>query len=226
MTTSDAVFGALAHVRDPELDEPLPDLGFVAGVHVDGRSVEVRLRLPTYFCAPNFAWLMVDDARAAVSALPEVDEVVVTLDDHFASSEINGAASFEQAFPGEAHGDLTELRELFHRKAFVARQGRVCDRLLHAGRTLEEVTSLRLADLEPDVDVTRCVELRGELGLDASPDSPAFLLPDGSTPDSASLGRWLRLARLVRLSLEGNAGLCRSLLETRYGIHDPEELVA
>jgi metal-sulfur cluster biosynthetic enzyme len=228
MITTEEVLGALADVRDPELDEPLTDLGFVAEVHVDGTRVEVRLRLPTYFCAPNFAWLMVDGARAAVLGLPEVEDVVVALDDHFASDEINGAArraaGFDQAFPGETSGDLTELRGLFARKAFVARQSRLCEALLRAGRTLEEIVTLRLADLEPGQELARCVGLRGELGIDASPGSPAFVLPDGQTPDAESLGRWLRLARVVRVSLEGNAGVCRALLETRYGIHDREEL--
>ncbi len=32
----------------------------------------MRLRLPTYFCAPNFAFLMVADAYDAVSAVPGV----------------------------------------------------------------------------------------------------------------------------------------------------------
>jgi metal-sulfur cluster biosynthetic enzyme len=230
MITTDAVLGVLGSVRDPELDEPLTDLGFVAGVHVDGTRVEVRLRLPTYFCAPNFAWMMVEGARSAVRALPEVEDAVVVLEDHFASDEISGAASraagFEHAFPGETNGDLTELRDLFARKAFVARQARLCEGLLRTGRTLEELVGLRLADLEPGQELDRCVALRGEMGLDASPGAPAFVLPDGQVPDAESLGRWLRLARVVRVSIEANAGMCRALLETRYGLDHREELVA
>jgi metal-sulfur cluster biosynthetic enzyme len=230
MITTEAVLDALAGVRDPELDEPLTDLGFVADVRVDGRRVEVRLRLPTYFCAPNFAWMMVEGARAAVLALPGADDAVVVLEDHFASDEIGDAArqgaGFEHAFPRETSGDLTELRELFARKAFVARQSRLGELLLRAGRTLEELVVLRLADLEPGAELARCVALREELGIDASPGSPAFILPDGRTPDAEELGRWLRRARVVRVSLEGNAGVCRALLETRYGLHNREELVA
>jgi hypothetical protein len=39
--------------------------------------------------------------------------------------------------------------------------------------------------------------------------------------------RWLRTARLLRLSLEVNGGICRSLLRVRHGvdIDDPEEVV-
>ena len=75
---------------DPELDEPITALGFVGSLIVSGRGeVEVRLRLPTPQCAPNFAYLMVADAYDAVSALDEVRKAEVVLDDHFASDAIN-----------------------------------------------------------------------------------------------------------------------------------------
>jgi metal-sulfur cluster biosynthetic enzyme len=228
MITVENVLDALSGVRDPEIDEPLTDLGFVDRVHVDGKRVHVHLRLPTYFCAPNFAYLMAADAVKAVQALPQVDDVTVTLNDHFASDEINGATAggggFDAAFPGESVGELGALRDLFTRKAFTARQSRVCDALLRSGQTVEELAAARLGDLEGNADVTRCIELRAELGIDASPGAPAFVLADGATLDAAGLARFVRVARLVRLSLEGNAGFCRSLLATRYGIPDPEEV--
>jgi metal-sulfur cluster biosynthetic enzyme len=227
MITVETVLDALSGVRDPEIDEPLTDLGFVDRVHVDGKRVDIHLRLPTFFCAANFAYLMAADAVNAVQALPGVDDVTVTLDDHFASDEINGATAtgggFDAAFPGESVGELGELRDLFTRKAFTARQSRVCDTLLRAGRTVEELAATPLGALKSDPDVTRCIELREQLGIDASPASPAFVLADGSALDAGGLARFVRVARLVRLSLEGNAGFCRSLLATRYGIPDPEE---
>lgn len=230
MITVENVLDALSGVRDPEIDESLTDLGFVDRVHVDGKSVEVHLRLPTFFCAPNFAYLMVADAVKAVQALPEIGDVTVTLDDHFASDEINGATAagggFDAAFPGESVGELGELRDLFTRKAFTSRQSRVCDALLRAGQTVEELAAARLGALPGGPDVTRCIELREQLRIDASPDAPAFVLADGSALDAEGLARFVRVARLVRLSLEGNAGLCRSLLATRYGIPDPEEVTA
>src|SRR6266699_4875400 len=88
------VLAALEAVRDPELDEPITSLGFVASctVSADG-DVQVRLRLPTYFCAPNFAYLMVADAYDTVSALPGVRNAEVILEDHFASDAINGGVA-------------------------------------------------------------------------------------------------------------------------------------
>jgi hypothetical protein len=112
-------------VRDPELDEPITSLGFVAActVSADG-DAQVRLRLPTYFCAPNFAFLMVADAYDAVSALPGVRTTEVVLEDHFASEAINGGvaarAGFARSFDGEAVGELHELRADFLRKAVLA----------------------------------------------------------------------------------------------------------
>ncbi|HMJ36610.1 MAG TPA: iron-sulfur cluster assembly protein [Baekduia sp.] len=230
MITADAVMAVLAGVRDPEIDEPLTDLGFVAGVDVDGSRVDVRLRLPTYFCAPNFAYLMAADALEAVRALPGVVDATVTLDDHFASGEINGAIAgggrFADAFPGESAGGLGELRALFTRKAFTARQSRMCDRRLRAGRTFDELAALALRDLDDDPDVTRCIALRRQLGIDASTGAPAFVLADGSALEASGLERFMRIARLVRLSLEGNAGLCRSLLATRYGVPGPGDATA
>jgi len=70
-------------VRDPELDEPVTALGFVSSCTVsDDGDVHVRLRLPTFFCAPNFAFLMVADAYDAVAAVEARRRTEVAPDDH------------------------------------------------------------------------------------------------------------------------------------------------
>lgn len=230
MTTVAEVLDALEGVRDPELDQTLVELGFVTDVAVDGTAVAVRLRLPTYFCAPNFAYLMVADARRVVEALDGVEVARIALEDHFTAAEINEAvgrdAGFTEAFPGEAQAELDELRALFQRKALTARQGRLCDELLAAGRGEEELVTLRLHELPPGADANRCRQLRRELGLSADPESPAFLTGVGAPLTVSDVPRFLRFARLVARSLEGNAGLCRGLLKTRYDLADPEEVAA
>jgi metal-sulfur cluster biosynthetic enzyme len=224
MTTVAEVLGALESVRDPELDESLVELGFVTAVDVAGDGVAVRLRLPTYFCAPNFAFLMVDDAHAAVQSLDPTAAVRVELEDHFASSEINDAVREERgfggAFPDETEGGLDSLRTLFQRKAFTARQGRLCEQLLASGRELRELAAMRLRDVPSGADRDRCVELRRTLGLPVGDDTPAFVLPRRGRVDAADLDRYMRIARLMRVSIEGNAGLCRSLLATRYELEE------
>jgi metal-sulfur cluster biosynthetic enzyme len=225
------VLAALGTVYDPELDEPITALRFVTGFTVsDGGDVDVRLRLPTPQCAPNFAYLMAADARSAVRGVPGVREVGVTLEDHYTGREINAAVSrggaFADAFPGETEGDLGALRELFRRKALVARQARVCEALLDEGATLERLAGMRVADLPDEEGAQRCAELRTELGIGADADAPAFVRPDGTPIAAEDLSHWLRVARLVRTSLDANGGICRSLLQARYGLSSQEEIAA
>jgi metal-sulfur cluster biosynthetic enzyme len=231
VTSRAQVLDALGKVYDPELDEPITSLQFVSSCDVspDG-DVDVRLRLPTPQCAPNFAYLMAADARNAVRRLPAVRDVTVVLEDHYTGDEINAAVgrgeAFAQAFPGETEGGLDALRELFYRKALVARQSRLCEALLAEGASPEEVTARRVADLPDDPEARRCIELRAHLGLARDADAPAFVRPNGEPIAAADLRHWLRIARLVRLSLETNGGICRSLLRVRYDVADPEEVAA
>jgi metal-sulfur cluster biosynthetic enzyme len=220
VVTEAAVLEALGAVYDPELDEPITALRFVSGCAVSAAGdVEVRLRLPTPQCAPNFAFLMAADARRAVGRVPGVRRVDVTLEDHYTGEEINAALArgdgFMGAFPGETSDDeLESLRELFLRKALIARQARICASLMGEG---VDVVGLHVAGLPTSPEVSRCLELRHHLGLGAGPDDPAFVLPNGEPLSEAQLPRWLRAARLVRTSLEANGGICRSLLQFRYG---------
>jgi metal-sulfur cluster biosynthetic enzyme len=223
---ADAVTAALRAVRDPELDEDVVGLGFVAAVEVgeDGR-VEVRLRLPTYWCAPNFAFLMAADAEAAVRGVPGVTAVRVRLEDHFASEQIDGGlargAGFDDAFGDDADGNgLADLRRLFDRKAFLARQQRLCEALLDAGRSPEELAALTLADLPPTEEARHYLARRADLGLDGRPDAPFVVTPAGEPVAAGRMARQLRIGRSVRVSIDGNAGFCRGLLATRYGLEE------
>jgi metal-sulfur cluster biosynthetic enzyme len=226
------VIAALGTVYDPELDEPITTLGFVGSCVVTAEGdVSVRLRLPTPQCAPNFAYLMAADARAAVRRLPEVRAISVVLEDHYTGAEINAAVArgdgFGGAFPGETDApDLEGLRELFQRKALLARQARVCQRLLDDGATPETVVTRRVADLPDTPDAVRVAALRAALGLPHDEDAPALIAGDGASLTAADLPMWLRRAKLVSLSLEANGGMCRDLLRVRYGNTDQEEVAS
>jgi metal-sulfur cluster biosynthetic enzyme len=211
------VLGALGTVYDPELDEPITALRFVSACEVSpGGDVDVRLRLPTPQCAPNFAFLMTADARDAVRRLPWVRDIRVVLEDHYTGEEINaaleGGGSFAAAFPGETEGELGALRALFQRKALVARQGRLLG-------TVEDPVSARLGELS-GADAVRCRELRRELGIDASDGAPSFARGDGTPLEATEVVRFGRMASLTALSLETNGGVCRSLLQVRYGTEE------
>ncbi len=213
--------GPQATDRDPELDEPVTDLGFVGECTVDrlGRAT-VRLRLPTYFCAPNFAFLMVADAYDAVTAVHGVVGADVALIDHFASDEINAgvaaAAGFSSSFEGLAEGELEELRVQFLRKAVLAGTDRVCRPLLAAGSSPEDLVALRLGSAPPSGDLDRLRSRRAELGLPAGDDDPLVIDPTGRAVGLEALPLYLRRARTTRVSIEANAGYCRGLLAQRY----------
>jgi metal-sulfur cluster biosynthetic enzyme len=216
------ILAALDTVRDPELDEPVTSLGFVTSCTVSADGVaDVRLRLPTYFCAPNFAWLMVADAYDAVSAVPDIRQTRIALEDHFASAEINhgvaARAGFVDSFDGLAVAELDTLRSDFVRKAVLAGTDRVCRPLLAAGYTVDELSELTLGDAPPSADRRRLQERRAELGLPAELGSP--LLVDAVTGEAVgprALPLHLRRARLTLVNIEANASVCRGMLQHRY----------
>ena len=93
------VWERLDGVTDPELDEPITDMGFVEAVEVtDARKVRVAFRLPTYWCSPNFAFLMAFGIRREVMALPWVAEAEVLLNDHCFGDKVNEGVNSGRAF--------------------------------------------------------------------------------------------------------------------------------
>jgi len=225
-----AVWAALDTVRDPELDEPITDLKFVTEASVADGVATVRLRLPTYFCAPNFAYLMVADAHDAVAAVDGVRSVSVRLEDHFASAEINGGVSdeagFTGSFPGQAAGELDELRLTFQRKAHTACLERASKGLLAEGWQVEDLPGARLADLAElpgsagSSQRDSLLRRRADLGLSNEPDDPLLVDEHGVPVPADKVKAHLRFAQAVRVSIDGNGALCRGLLKTRYGDGD------
>ncbi|PZN12741.1 MAG: hypothetical protein DIU69_02620 [Bacillota bacterium] len=248
------VYRQLARVYDPELDRPLTELGFIAGVGIHGGTVTVEFRLPTFWCAANFAYMMAAGIREQVLALPWVERVEVRLRDHFFADEINRGInqglSFRDAFPDLATGDLEELWEAFRVKAFLRRQERLIRWLLDQGWDESAILGLRMADLErldgadpaatgegghgtgtgsgsapPGADVARqYLEALRERGLLRSPDAPALVDPGGAPIRREDFPSYRRHAARTRLAMEFNTAFCRGLLETRYGDSPSGEL--
>lgn len=67
------------------------------------------------------------------------------------------------------------------------------------------------------------LERRAELGLDVSPEAPLVVDPGGNRIPEDAVVEHLRFARITRISIEANAGMCRGLLATRYGVPGEEE---
>ena len=228
MTLASRTLAALETVRDPELDTSIVELQFVSSCTVAADGVaQVRLRLPTFFCAPNFAFLMVADAYDAVSAVEGVTRAEIVLEDHFAATTINDGvaarAGFVATFGREAQSELDDLRMTFIRKAMLAGQDRVARPLLAAGTQLADLAGMRLGDVAPSADLDRLRQRRAELGIRSDDDAPLLVDGTGAPVCLEALPLHLRRVRTTRVNIEANTGHCLSLLATRYGVGSATE---
>ena len=224
------VWRRLETVTDPELDEPVTALEFVTRADVDADNcVHIEFRLPTYWCAANFSFLMADDMRNAVKALPWVADISIVLGEHMYADKINAGLArglnFQETFGAEADGDLDELRRTFLLKAFQRRQAALLAHLIEAGHDaarLVEMTLDELIDLEVD-DAgarlrTRYLERR-PIVADAT--SRAFAGVDGDPLQAETLSTYVRTLRRVDINAEFNSALCRGLLHARFDMETP-----
>jgi metal-sulfur cluster biosynthetic enzyme len=224
------VWRRLQTVTDPELDEPVTELEFVTRADVDADNcVHIEFRLPTYWCAANFSFLMADDMRNAVKELPWVADISVVLGDHMYADKINAGLArgltFQETFGAEADGDLDGLRRTFLLKAFQRRQAALLAHVIEAGHhaaRLVEMTLDELIDLEVD-DAgarlrTRYLERR-PIVADAT--SRAFASVDGDPLQAETLSAYVRTLRRVDINAEFNSALCRGLLHARFDMETP-----
>ena len=228
------VLARLATVNDPELDESVVELDFVTDVAVDvDGAVSVSFRLPTYWCAANFAFIMAEDMRSAVAALPWVTRVGVTLGEHMYSETINrgmsGAQSFQTAFGTEADGNLAQVRRTFLVKAFQRRQVTLGDHLLASGHLPEVLAGMTIGALrtctntpEGQVLVQRYLDRRSVVG-EAADEAPAFVDERGAPVAPEAFRTHLRALRRVAVNVEFNGALCRGLLAARFNEPRPDD---
>ena len=242
--TEQDIYQAISDVLDPELDEPLVKLGFIDRVQVDGSDVSITFKLPTYWCAPNFAYLMAADLRRQAGSVPGVRIVRVILLDHCAEDEVtngvNQGQTFSAAFPGEASEDeqLVELRRTFLRKGFLMRQDALLRQM--GKRGLDEVTiaALRVADLRLDEEADAALltahgreyqleragrtarlyqQRRVALGLPHAAHDALIIDETGQPLQAGELQQFLRRSRSVRMNIMFNTAMCKGLFHTRYG---------
>jgi metal-sulfur cluster biosynthetic enzyme len=215
---------ALAGVTDPELDEPVTELGFVADCRFGQEgTVSVTFRLPTFWCAPNFAFMMAEDMRNALMGVPGVAHAEVNLVDHMYADEINagiaGGRSFAETFGEAADGNLDQLRTIFRLKAFQRRQAAVIEHLVEQGWTDDAIVGLTLAELRglPLSEAAlrlrdRYLEARFRTG---GPTPLAFVTTTGHAIPARQLAEYRRHLRGVAINMEANGIICRGLLWAR-----------
>jgi len=97
MLSKDQVVEALSHVNDPELHRSLTDLKMVREVNIHGSQVEVTIALTVPNCPLKSK--IESDVRAAIAALPEVEQVSVKLT---AMTDLERKAVFGEPKEGSA----------------------------------------------------------------------------------------------------------------------------
>ena len=234
-TTTASVIDALAEVYDPELDEPITRLGFVSSCEVSRRRRR-RGRAAAADAAVRAQLRVPDGSRRAQRRAPAA----------------RGPRGEHQA-RGPLHGRRDQRRARPRRRLHRCVPGR--DRRRRPGRAARAVPA-QGAGRAPVAAVRDAAEATGPpprrsrhaASRTCPTTSPTRGGASSSAASSASrttrsrrrsccrtasrcraaeLKRWLRTARLVRMSLEVNGGICRSLLQIRHGvaIDDPEEVL-
>jgi metal-sulfur cluster biosynthetic enzyme len=230
----------LARVLDPELDESILDLGFVRSLEMRSGHAKVALRLPTSWCAVNFAYLIAEDVRRALLSVEGIRRVTVRLGDHCAAEEIEAAVNdgrpFAEAFSGEGAGSLEALRLTFLRKGYFSRQERLLRQLRDAGCSTAEICALRIGGVTVQggdmiviralgravmetgsvIPLQRYLARREELGLDCSLAAPLIVDLEGIPFSADRLQTHYESIRTLRVALEANGAFCRALLSVQH----------
>jgi metal-sulfur cluster biosynthetic enzyme len=234
-----SVLRALSSVTDPELDEPITDLGFVKDLSIskDGR-VSLDLVTSTFWCSPNFVYMMLEEARDVVSKLPGITAARVRLEGHHDAGRINeginSGKSFSECYSDEAHGDLEALNRMIRTRALRSRLYSMAAAMSRSGVMPRELLGLSRHDIAAEGD-TLIVKLRGDprrisepsdvqrvvrylsfrdgLGLQ---DAPLVIWDlDGRRPGPDEFSSMLTLGRSAKANFSLNAELCRALLSAR-----------
>jgi metal-sulfur cluster biosynthetic enzyme len=183
---------ALGAVRDPELNRAITDLGFVGGVRVDGGQVHVRVRLPTY-STPDSVWMVVADAKAAVTALSWVDSVEVCPADPLTPLETDTAVPPTP----EPFNDLERGRRVCRRRAFCVRQHEILAELLDRGVGRAALCRMSVGDLTPSADTAVYLQRRSELGVSITDDAPLVVTEEGTAVTPREIGDYLLRLRSI-----------------------------
>lgn len=221
----------LAEVQDPEVDESVVDMGFIARIAEEDGNVLVEFRLPTFWCSANFAYLMAEDMRSGIASLPWARSVSIRLVDHFAGEKISRGVSegrpFEAVFE-DAHGTLTEVRRKFLHKAFLGRQDDLLSALI-PDLGVVSTLALTMRDLHAMTEgphrlvVGRYLSLRRQFGGPAADEALAIVRAEGGAVLPEDFATYRRELRGALRAQRANAELCKMQLQVRY---DPATNIA
>lgn len=235
----DTVYKALSNVYDPELDEPITRLGFVREVRI-GDTIEVVISTSTYWCSPNFIYMILEDARNEISRSLGIDpeRVKVYIRGHYDEDRINECVNrgerFENCYRSEAWRGIEDLKRIFLEKRLARRLYRFIRVATKYGLSLQEIAGLRRGDV---IDLGDLIVIRSsgkEIRVFDSSDVEIVrsyvsmvreLIPSredlviglgGGKPSVEELEALLRTrGKAIDLGFTLNSELCRLLLESR-----------
>lgn len=221
----------LDNVLDPELDASVSELGFAKITSIEDTSVTIELRLPTFFCSANFAWIMCSDAKVAVEKLSWVTHAKIILIDHFAMKKINhgvqNGLSFDEVFGLSKVENFEQMRMAFKEKAFAKRQAELIDELRKLKIDRARICSLSVPQLRllenkgaSQKEFSKLLEsyLDIRLELFSKDKLPEFAITrlNGSPLEQHELLDYLREVRRISGSILANGEMCRILMKERY----------
>lgn len=239
------ILRALSTVTDPELDEPITDLGFVKDLSVSEEGeVSLDLVTSTFWCSPNFVYLMLEEARDVVARIPGITAVRVHLEGHHdanrINSGINSRQSFSECYASEAHGDLDELNRMIRTRALRSRLYSMAAAMGRSGVAAADLLDVSRSDIAAEgdsflvtsrgvahrisdpADVQRVARYLSFLDGLGRADGPLVIWDlDGTRPQEAELTSMLTLARASQSNFSLNAELCRALLSARLSREPP-----
>jgi metal-sulfur cluster biosynthetic enzyme len=239
------VLRALSTVTDPELDEPITELGFVKELSVsDEGRVSLDLVTSTFWCSPNFVYMMLEEARDVVSKIDGITEVRVHLEGHHDSDRINeginSRQSFSECYPSEASGNLEELNRMIRTRVLRSRLSSMVAAMSRSGVTAFELLGVSRSDVAADhetfvvtsgdklhrisdpLDAKRVARYLSFLDGLGRANGPLIIFDlEGRTPKPHELESMLALSRSAKSNFSLNAELCRALLESRLNREEP-----
>ena len=220
-----SVLRALSTVTDPELDEPITELGFVKELSVsDEGRVSLDLVTSTFWCSPNFVYMMLEEARDVVSKIDGINE----------------RKSFSECYPTEAGGNLEELNRMIRTRVLRSRLSSMVAAMSRSGVTAFELLGVSRSDVAADhetfvvtsgdklhrisdpVDAKRVARYLSFLDGLGRANGPLMIFDlEGRTPEPHELESMLALSRSAKSNFSLNAELCRALLESRLNREEP-----
>lgn len=169
-----------------------------------------------------------------------MEKVRVELVDHMQDDQINRGVNDERAFQDvfeDAEDDVEGVRRTLNHKSRLARQYRTVEALMDAGLAPEQIVELTrdrstliddrmavhvrdgtIAVMVPAEPLVEYLEKARAIDIVTKSDDRIFAGPDGEAIDPSDFESVHRRARLAKVNMDGQGGICAKLHEARNDV--------